>query len=49
MLTELGKAFNIRTIPRYLIFDKNGNVANAESGGPSRATTLKEIEGLLLK
>jgi len=46
---ELGREFNIRTIPRYLIIDKDGNVANAEAAYPSSTKTLAEIEGLLLK
>jgi thiol-disulfide isomerase/thioredoxin len=46
---ELGRRFNIRTVPRYLIFDKNGNVADAEADRPSSAKTQKEIEELLLK
>ncbi|WP_285058166.1 TlpA family protein disulfide reductase [Pedobacter ginsengisoli] len=44
---DLAREFNIRMIPRYLIFDKNGNVANKEADRPSSTKTKMEIEGLL--
>ncbi len=47
--TELGREFNIRTIPRYLIIDKDGSVANAEAAYPASTKTLAEIGRLLLK
>lgn len=47
--SELSRRFSIRMIPRYMVFDKNGNVTNAEADRPSSAKTQKEIEDLLLK
>lgn len=44
---EVGREFNISYIPRYLIVDKEGKVANVE--GPSSAKAVTEIEKLLLK
>lgn len=46
---ELGREFNIRFIPRYLIIDKEGKVANAQAERPSSTKTLAEISELLLK
>lgn len=43
---ELAREFNIKFIPRYVIIDKGGNIANAEAGYPLDPRTRLEIEKL---
>lgn len=46
--TELSRSLNVKAIPRYVIFDKNGTLANPEAPRPSDGKKLKlEIEKYL--
>ncbi|NQU34100.1 MAG: TlpA family protein disulfide reductase [Bacteroidetes bacterium] len=40
-------AFDVKYIPRYVLFDKNGNVIDANAKRPSNPEIITEIEALL--
>lgn len=45
---EFSKSLNVKAIPRYLLFDKEGKLANTEAPRPSEGRKLrKEIEQYL--
>ncbi len=43
----LNNIFNIRTIPRYILVDKSGEVVNKDAGRPGEAVTFNKIQELL--
>ena len=47
--TALTKRFNIHTLPRYLIFDKEGNVIDENAPAPSNSALREILEKLLLQ
>ncbi|MGY4385943.1 thiol-disulfide isomerase/thioredoxin [Pedobacter sp. UYP24] len=44
---DFSRQFNVKTIPRYLIFDKTGKAANEEAPRPSASSTINRINTLL--
>ena len=47
--TALTKRFSIHTLPRYLIFDKEGNVIDENAPAPSNSALREILEKLLLQ
>jgi thiol-disulfide isomerase/thioredoxin len=43
------KEYNITTIPRYILIDKNGHIANANAPRPSDPATKEAIDSLLVE
>ncbi|MDR6560627.1 MULTISPECIES: TlpA disulfide reductase family protein [unclassified Arcicella] len=41
-MTNIKKQFNITTIPRYLLFDKNGKIVSANAPRPSEHLSIKQ-------
>ncbi|MCF6170353.1 MAG: TlpA family protein disulfide reductase [Bacteroidales bacterium] len=44
---ELNQQFNVRSIPRYILIDKNGEVVSANALRPSNPSVVQEINKLL--
>ena len=44
---QLNARFNVRSIPRYVLIDKNGKVVNANAARPSSPTIISDIKKLL--
>ncbi|OFY51784.1 MAG: hypothetical protein A2W85_08980 [Bacteroidetes bacterium GWF2_41_31] len=44
---EYNQLLNVRTIPRYILVDRKGNIVNTNASRPSNAATTVEIEKLL--
>jgi len=44
---EYNQLLNVRTIPRYVLVDRKGNIVNTNASRPSNAATTIEIEKLL--
>lgn len=47
MFIHLSGKYNISSIPRYMIIDKNGNVVMSDATSPSNAKTAEKIDELL--
>lgn len=46
---KLIEQLNVRSIPRYMLFDKSGTLANAKAPGPQGAAIRNELRELLTK
>jgi thiol-disulfide isomerase/thioredoxin len=44
---QLNEQFNVRSIPRYVLIDKNGKVVTANAARPSSPTIINDIRKLL--
>ena len=47
--SELAKQLNVRTLPHYILTDKNGKIINADAPRPTDAAIRKQFDILLAK
>lgn len=49
MKSDVSKFYNIKSIPRFMVFDKKGNIVTDDSPRPSDPELAKMVDGLLKK
>lgn len=49
MKTEMPSSYNVKVVPRYVLIDKNGIIADSNAKRPSELSIVNDIEALLKK